>query len=378
MISTDEALALVAHLPGLLHPPKLKKHWRRLAYDLLCLCSGMRATVMLDYMCIKPSQLAVLLADLFQRIRISLSLGVMYMGACSYVYHYKNLLSTGQATLDGLAFTTNFVVLTAEGAKVSTRTQSPVLLLLQSADGTISSIPRSQQFADPEQHDFIHEQLVHFLAHMSSSFDDMPAQAGRIAGQYLDLEGYCQEGQLPLPTLNGWLLGYPVVYYFKKQQEDAVTGLSYVNLLQLKLMLPRLVASSNFYCRFCLQSPSLAQCCDQGLTAYLSCNSKLLRSGPVLTKKNADSTDLDILLRRRRTRALYLHEADRDSCVSADERESARLELRVCSTVSYKPPSQGGAQRQSAGGDLVEAEGSVELLKEDRGEEGARNCAQGS
>eukprot|EP00850_Spirogloea_muscicola_P011429 SM000071S21053 [mRNA] locus=s71:186908:189065:+ [translate_table: standard] len=234
MISANESLALVAHLPGLLHPPKLKKHSRRLAYDLLCLCSGMRATVMLDYMCIHPSQLAAVLANLFQRIRISLSLGVMYMGGCSYVYHEKNLLSTGQATLDGLHFTTNFVVLTAQGAK----------------------------FADPEQHKFIHEQLVHFLAHLSSSLSDMPAQGGGVAGQYLDLEGYCQEGQLLLPTLNGWLLGYPVVYYFRKQQEDAVTGLSYVNLLQLKLMLP----------------------------------SKLLRSGPVLTKNDADSVDLDILL----------------------------------------------------------------------------------
>eukprot|EP00850_Spirogloea_muscicola_P006682 SM000032S12066 [mRNA] locus=s32:323842:327845:+ [translate_table: standard] len=259
MISTEEALALVAHLPGLLHPPKLKRHWRRLAYDLLCLCSGMRATVMLDYMCIHPSQLAAVLANLFQRIRVSSSLGVMYMGGCSYVYHEKNLLSTGQATLDGLHFTTNFIILTAEGAK----------------------------FAGPEQHKFIHEQLVHFLAHMSSLLNDMPAQGG-VAGQYLDLEGYCQEGQLPLPTLNGWLLGYPVVYYFRKQQQNAVTGLSHVNLLQLKLMLP----------------------------------SKLLSSGPVLSKNHAESTDLDVLLR---TRALYLHEADRDSCVN-NGRGSARLE----------------------------------------------------
>ncbi|KAI5062095.1 hypothetical protein GOP47_0022634 [Adiantum capillus-veneris] len=46
-----------------------------------------------------------------------------------------------------------------------------------------------------------------------------------------------------LPTLNGWILGYPVIYYFKKENvSKAVRTLSVSALLQFKILIQSSVA----------------------------------------------------------------------------------------------------------------------------------------
>ncbi|KAH6559369.1 hypothetical protein KP509_1Z012800 [Ceratopteris richardii] len=51
----------------------------------------------------------------------------------------------------------------------------------------------------------------------------------------------------PLPTLNGWILGYPVVYYFKKENSSkAVRTLSVSSLIQFKVLIRSSVPFKTF------------------------------------------------------------------------------------------------------------------------------------
>ncbi|XP_047317137.1 uncharacterized protein LOC124920645 isoform X2 [Impatiens glandulifera] len=60
------------------------------------------------------------------------------------------------------------------------------------------------------------------------------------SSDFIDLSSCLQETEITIPTLNGWLLGYPVVYLFSKDHiADAVYNLSTISLHLYKFLIHR-------------------------------------------------------------------------------------------------------------------------------------------
>ncbi|CAI9096449.1 OLC1v1032602C1 [Oldenlandia corymbosa var. corymbosa] len=65
------------------------------------------------------------------------------------------------------------------------------------------------------------------------------ARSSSESSGFIDLSSWTTESGVTIPTLNGWLLGYPVVYFFSKEHiEDAIYNLSTkcLNLYQILII----------------------------------------------------------------------------------------------------------------------------------------------
>lgn len=64
--------------------------------------------------------------------------------------------------------------------------------------------------------------------------------------EVVDLSSCIKDSQITIPTLNGWLLGYPVVYLFDKDHiPDAIYNLSTKPLHLFKVLVCRNISQSN-------------------------------------------------------------------------------------------------------------------------------------
>ncbi|CAK9168174.1 unnamed protein product [Ilex paraguariensis] len=71
----------------------------------------------------------------------------------------------------------------------------------------------------------------------SSSFEELITSQ---SAEFIDLSSCMQETKVTVPTLNGWLLGYPVVYLFGKEHiADAIYNLSIKSLHLFKILVCR-------------------------------------------------------------------------------------------------------------------------------------------
>lgn len=205
---------------------------RRLQTDILALCTGLRPVVMVDYGGKLPElqdQLCSLIHLCHKDTSILQPLRVMIIEEMIYLIHVKGL---ADYALSSLSFQPQLLFVDLE--------QDPPKMLLQTEESSVASQLTSIQ---------------KFFSSVFSAYDtegdhllDMPclkkaeeAESSDFAGglshvdelitsqssEFIDLSTCMQNTQITLPTLNGWLLGYPVVYLFSKDRiADAVYNLS--------------------------------------------------------------------------------------------------------------------------------------------------------
>ncbi|XP_038691989.1 uncharacterized protein LOC119990193 isoform X2 [Tripterygium wilfordii] len=80
-------------------------------------------------------------------------------------------------------------------------------------------------------------QRTDYLASVASSVDGPIASP---LSEFVDVSNYLEKSQVTIPTLNGWLLGYPVVYLFSKEHiADAIFNLSTKSLRVFRILVRR-------------------------------------------------------------------------------------------------------------------------------------------
>ncbi|KAL0349335.1 UNVERIFIED_CONTAM: hypothetical protein Sangu_1161300 [Sesamum angustifolium] len=166
---------------------------RRLQTDVLALCSTMRPCIMVDYGGKMPE-----LGD----------------HLCAFLNHCKKIMTQGQAE------------------------QSPAMMQLLSAQKFFSSV--------------FHEDGVisdHLQRHETcTARSSLYEHAASGSPELVDLSCCLQESQVTIPTLNGWLLGYPVIYLFGKDYiEHAVYSLSTKSLHIYQIFVNRVNTFSKGY-----------------------------------------------------------------------------------------------------------------------------------
>ncbi|XP_010248996.1 PREDICTED: uncharacterized protein LOC104591706 isoform X2 [Nelumbo nucifera] len=191
---------------------------RRLEIDILALCTGLRPVVMVDYGGKMP--------ELQDRLCTVLELSqkrICSICGIKLKVRDKNSLcrpSTGSSKGEFL------LKMMLPGEQNSITTQ---FMLIQ------------RFFASVFPVDGMGKELMHCKG--TDHGDDKNSQTSDLISSQsslFDLSGCIRNSQVTLPTLNGWLLGYPVVYLFGKEQiADAIYNLSTKSLHLFKILICR-------------------------------------------------------------------------------------------------------------------------------------------
>lgn len=185
---------------------------RRLQTDILALCTKLRPVVMIDYGGKMPelqANLCALLSLMKKESTNFLPLRVMVIEDMIYIVHMIELSEYTLATLS-LQIQIQFIDLERD----------PPRMVLQSDENPVVS---------------------ELLAIQKIFSDEFPTDInqGQIP-EIIDLSEAVKESQITLPTINGWLLGYPVVYLFSKDNAaDATCNLSTKSLHIYQIIISR-------------------------------------------------------------------------------------------------------------------------------------------
>ncbi|KAJ7556258.1 hypothetical protein O6H91_05G076300 [Diphasiastrum complanatum] len=175
---------------------------RRFVLDLLAVFSGLRPLVMVDYLPQVPNlhqQLGDILCHLTQECGEVAPVLVMHIEECSYLFHEVELHDYMQWALtrnSGL----KFVVLDDGPARMASSIEE------------VTTLAEFKKF----------EQILSHLCSarcktlMGKTLEGCSLEVpfGKISP--LDMGRFFQSSSIVLPTLNGWLLGYPIIYLFKE------------------------------------------------------------------------------------------------------------------------------------------------------------------
>ncbi|XP_009138912.1 uncharacterized protein LOC103862945 [Brassica rapa] len=193
---------------------------RRLDIDVLALCTGMRPVVMIDYGGKLPelqTRLLSLLELLHEALPVFKSLRVMVIEDMIYLINVRTLpkwLSSEPELF--------FVDLE----------QDPPQMVKQSKESDLGMQFRSIQKL------FSSTFPLHGSNddHTTSLDEDNSSQSSL----FIDLSCCLQDTKVTIPTLNGWLLDYPVVYLFGTDHiEEAIYNLSTKSLRIFKVLVQR-------------------------------------------------------------------------------------------------------------------------------------------
>ncbi|XP_004486912.1 uncharacterized protein [Cicer arietinum] len=187
---------------------------RRLQLDIIALITKMRAVIMIDYGGIMPQlqhqlssllQLAQKESPIFQHLRI------IVIQEMIYLIHVTELTDFVNSTLNSQLL---FVDLEHEPPKLITEIEKSELAMqlvsIQKLFSTVFSTNGEAKMMDGA----------------NSSYST----------ECIDLSNCMENTDVTIPTLNGWLLGYPVVYLFGKEHiADAIYNLStkYLHIFQV-------------------------------------------------------------------------------------------------------------------------------------------------
>ncbi|KAM5570166.1 hypothetical protein ABKV19_017265 [Rosa sericea] len=195
---------------------------RRLEIDILALCTGMRPVIMVDYGGKMP-ELQERLCNLLKLCRKSSTifeqLRVMVIEEMIYLVHISELADYVRSSLNSEAKLL-FVDLEHDPPKMIKQAEKHQLgVQLISIQKLFSlNFPAGGMKDDTSS------------SHSIDMVDSKPARNELISShssEIIDFSSCMQDTQVTLPTLNGWLLGYPVVYLFSKEHvADAVYNLS--------------------------------------------------------------------------------------------------------------------------------------------------------
>ncbi|XP_071718530.1 uncharacterized protein [Rutidosis leptorrhynchoides] len=196
---------------------------RRLQTDILALCTGMRPVIMIDYGGKLPELRERLCSFLklsqeessnFQKLR------VMVIEDMIYLIHVNGLADLIKSTINK-EIQLHFVDLEQDPLKMITEIEkSPVGAHFISIQKMFSSV-----FCDDAITNDVSEHEKDLTSNGESS--DSQVNVTNQPDDVIDLSYFMQNTLVTVPTLNGWLLGYPVVYIFDKDHiEEAVYNLS--------------------------------------------------------------------------------------------------------------------------------------------------------
>ncbi|XP_039122463.1 uncharacterized protein LOC120259013 isoform X1 [Dioscorea cayenensis subsp. rotundata] len=222
---------------------------RRLEIDILSLLTGLRPVVMVDYGGKMPElgeHLCALLHLARKETTIFLQLKIMVIEDMIYIIHVKGL---AEHTSLSLNFQPQLFFVDLE--------QDPPKMILHSEQNaaTLELVAIQKKFASllPSNEDNAGPSLPNapISTPKVKSSDCDPhgyTNAGESFGfessEPIDLSDIVKDTKITLPTLNGWLLGYPVVYLFSKDHvADAVYNLSTKYLHIYKILVRRKEAS---------------------------------------------------------------------------------------------------------------------------------------
>ncbi|XP_023520598.1 uncharacterized protein LOC111784014 isoform X1 [Cucurbita pepo subsp. pepo] len=208
---------------------------RRLQIDILALCTGMRPVVMIDYGGKMPElqqRLCSLLELIQKELHIFENLKVMIIEDMIYLIHVQGL---GEHVQSGLNSNLTLLLVDIEQdppKMLVDADQSPLGLQFKSIQKLFSSLfSLDETKNDPSS--LLGEDRV---TNTRSSFHGIYSQSSVI-----DLTKHLEHSEITLPTLNGWLLGYPIVYLFHKEHISEAT----YNLSAKPLHIFRLSVSRN-------------------------------------------------------------------------------------------------------------------------------------
>lgn len=203
---------------------------RRLKTDILALCTGLRAVIMVDYGGKMP-ELQDNLYDLLRLMRkefsILIPLKVMVIEDMIYIVHSKGL---AEHALRSLSLQPQLLFVDVE--------QDPPKMLLDKENIVVLELLAIQKlFSSKFSADDVNAESSECKAVDPSSVSEHTASQ---PFEIIDLSSTVESTQLTLPTLNGWLLGYPVVYLFRKDNAaDSLYNLSVKSLNMYKIIVRR-------------------------------------------------------------------------------------------------------------------------------------------
>ncbi|XP_048435785.1 uncharacterized protein LOC125475245 [Pyrus x bretschneideri] len=196
---------------------RLKYSRRRLDTDILALCTGMRPVILVDYGGKMPElqeRLCAILKLCQKESPIFEHLRVMVIEEMIYLIHVRGLADHVRSSLNSEQELL-FVDVERDPPKMITEAEkSPLGMQLISIQKLFS--------------------LVFPLTAEPPINEHIPSQSS----EFIDLSSCMQNTEVLLPTLNGWLLGYPVVYLFREEHGvAAVCNLSskYLHIYKISI-----------------------------------------------------------------------------------------------------------------------------------------------
>ncbi|XP_015900050.3 uncharacterized protein LOC107433284 isoform X1 [Ziziphus jujuba] len=211
---------------------------RRLEIDVLALCTGMRPVVMIDYGGKMPElqeRLCALLEHSQKESAKFKHLRVMIIEDMIYLIHVRGLAEYIQSSLNSETLLL-LVDLEQDPPKMITEAEkSPLGVQLLSIQKWFSNLFPLDQMNNGSSSCKSTENVESLVNNLTTSQ----------SSQFIDLSSCMHDTQVTVPTLNGWLLGYPVVYAFGKEHiADAIYNLSTKPLHIFKILVCRNTACS--------------------------------------------------------------------------------------------------------------------------------------
>ncbi|CAN1845565.1 hypothetical protein LINPERHAP1_LOCUS37888 [Linum perenne] len=266
--ATEEALQVlnssVSQLKWRLRSPAK----RRLEIDVLALLTGMRPVIMVDYGGKMPElqdHLCALIKLCQQESDVFQCLRVMVVDDMIYLIHIKGLAEYAMTSLNSKVELL-FVNLERDPPEISflfqmVSRECPLgneFLRVQKMFSLLS--PRDELEDNASTSSCVTDNVTNGKPATSSN----PSTS--ISDELVDLSSCMQETQITVPTLNGWLLGYPVVYLFGKDFiADAICNLSTKYLRLFRILVRWLVFLHLCYFFFSLGEANIVNYGNHGL-----------------------------------------------------------------------------------------------------------------
>ncbi|XVF65588.1 hypothetical protein PTKIN_Ptkin09bG0260600 [Pterospermum kingtungense] len=208
---------------------------RRLQTDVLALCSGMRPVVMIDYGGKMPElqeHLCAFLERCQKESPIFEQLRVMVVDDMIYLIHAKELAEYVSLSLNS-EVELLFVDLEEDPPKMRTLEDKNSLGMQLISIQKLFSLPFP---LEGMRSDVLPPDRTELKAETKPLSEPINSQSSLI----VDLSSCMHDTKVTVPTINGWLLGYPVVYLFSTDHiEQAIYNLSTKFLRIYKILVCR-------------------------------------------------------------------------------------------------------------------------------------------
>ncbi|XP_050213845.1 uncharacterized protein LOC126665172 [Mercurialis annua] len=219
---------------------RLKSHAKhRLHLDIVALCTEMRPVIMVDYGGKMPElqdRLCSLIKHCQQESSMFDQLKVMIIEDMIYLIHVKGLAEYVQSSLKS-EVELLFVDLEQDPPKIVTQAEES--LLATELIGVQKLFSLSFPTNDTNN-DVSSCHLKDIVPNAAESVTSAESSVNKLitshSSNFIDLSICMKDTNVTVPTLNGWLLGYPVVYLFSKEHiADAIYNLStkYLRIFQI-------------------------------------------------------------------------------------------------------------------------------------------------